>query len=412
VDFPAALAASFNGAVVVQPYTAPRGGSLGPANYRHEFSVYGGVGDGSPVSTSYRYADATVADPASKGAARPVVLSRVQHVNEIMEAITNNAVRFIESSRKVRVTKFVAEFCHDVNGRVWLVNTSEVLTVAPSRTVKPDRLGGSMSKLSEVEPDDAVVDATPQPPVRSASVPSTKLPRAMSFATAHAAIATEDNGGIPPAVQAAMEECIQCFSAVTVNDIMELRSFVSPPPAVALVTCALTLLLTGEALDWREARRVMANGDKLYASMAGVRPDAIPKKRLVSLQLLVDNPAFAQEYLRPVSMAAARIGRWVASVANLTAVSKGVKPHTSGPPTVSFPRIPSRDALDVKATPAKPKPQLSFAEVEAACVVNCSEARYHGAASPQCGHHSVCKAKSPACVHDPFGSHWCRGRRN
>lgn len=73
-------------------------------------------------------------------------------------------------------------------------------------------------------------------------------------------------------------------------------------------------LNAGEALEWRDDRRAMANGDKTFAAMAAVRPDAIPKKRLPSLTLLVENPAFAVEQLRPVCMAAARIAEWITRV--------------------------------------------------------------------------------------------------
>ena len=166
-------------------------------------------------------------------------------------------------------------------------------------------------------------------PVRSASP---KLTRTMSFATAQAALEGEAPATLSAPLRAAMDACIDKYSAVTVNDILEMRSFANPPPAVALVSCALTLLLTGEAMEWRDARRQLSNGDKLLSTMSTVRPEALNKKRLASLSLLVDNPAFASEYLRPVSNAACKVAEWITAVARLAALHKAEGKHA---PTAS-----------------------------------------------------------------------------
>jgi hypothetical protein len=52
--------------------------------------------------------------------------------------------------------------------------------------------------------------------------------------------------------------------------------------AVEMISGALTLLLTGEILPWREARLVFANGEALLGMMndAMTRRDALPAARL------------------------------------------------------------------------------------------------------------------------------------
>ncbi len=55
----------------------------------------------------------------------------------------------------------------------------------------------------------------------------------------------------------------------------ELRTFLRPSPAVAMVTTALMVLLTGEALGWADAKRVMANGERFLAMLASAMADQV-----------------------------------------------------------------------------------------------------------------------------------------
>ena len=60
----------------------------------------------------------------------------------------------------------------------------------------------------------------------------------------------------------AMIRAQHAISCLTTIDVAELRSYVSPPTAVSLVTTALFALLTGgQILTWVEARHAMANGE-------------------------------------------------------------------------------------------------------------------------------------------------------
>ena len=52
------------------------------------------------------------------------------------------------------------------------------------------------------------------------------------------------------------------ISCLTNLDVAELRSFISPPPAVSLVTKAVFILLSGgKTLSWKQTRHAMASGD-------------------------------------------------------------------------------------------------------------------------------------------------------
>jgi hypothetical protein len=166
-------------------------------------------------------------------------------------------------------------------------------------------------------------------------------------ATPPTTFAVDMHSDVDPDVQAraaaAAARAAQAQQALTVNDVFEMRSFVTPPPAVMLVSCALTLLLTGavlvqasmyrvsmctcismticaplhhpvgKAMEWRDAKRAMGNADKLFAAITSLDKSSIPTKRLLSLIDLFQNPCLSQEVLRPVSGAVARIAEWVHS---------------------------------------------------------------------------------------------------
>jgi hypothetical protein len=52
------------------------------------------------------------------------------------------------------------------------------------------------------------------------------------------------------------------ISCLTNLDVAELRSYISPPPAVSLVTKAMFILLSGgKSLSWKQTRHAMAGGD-------------------------------------------------------------------------------------------------------------------------------------------------------
>lgn len=294
-------------------------------------SVYAGAMDGSLVVMSYKYADAVRVEEGSTGP-RPLVSSKVQAINDLMERMTRNVIRFIQSNRGVRVTKLIAEFCHDDNGRLWLCSISELLTVPLPKPVQNSGKPTRKESFTANAHHDSALDATGMLSITSSERPMSpgkvyKPTRRTTSVFEPSADTPLDT--LPPAFQSALQRCVETFTVLTVNDVLEFRTFTNPPPAVALVSCALTLLITGEALEWRDARRAMSNGDKMFAAMAAVRADAIPRRRLDALLLLVDNPAFGQEYVRPVNAAAARIADWISSVVKFACLSRGISTKES-----------------------------------------------------------------------------------
>ena len=74
----------------------------------------------------------------------------------------------------------------------------------------------------------------------------------------------------------------QAIACLTKGDVAEIRSFSKPPPAVMMVVKALMVLLTGEAMDWKSAKRVMASGERFLQMMGACMRDRerLPESRI------------------------------------------------------------------------------------------------------------------------------------
>ena len=110
------------------------------------------------------------------------------------------------------------------------------------------------------------------------------------------------------------EAAIACL---TKSDISELRTFNNPPPAVVMVTRAVMLLITGDPnVTWKQAKKIMANGDRFFGMLSrvvrGVGDEKeLPEARFLALQRFTDHPNFHPDCVEPVSSAAARFCAWV-----------------------------------------------------------------------------------------------------
>ena len=109
----------------------------------------------------------------------------------------------------------------------------------------------------------------------------------------------------------------QAIACLTKGDVAEIRSFSKPPPAVMMVVKALMVLLTGEAMDWKSAKRVMASGERFLQMMGACMRDRerLPESRIRMLRRkFTNNPNFHPDCVEPISRSAARFCAWVLGI--------------------------------------------------------------------------------------------------
>ena len=109
----------------------------------------------------------------------------------------------------------------------------------------------------------------------------------------------------------ALKRAKDAINTLTKGDIAEFRSFSSPPDQVIMVSEALMILLTGEALPWEAAKRVMANGERFINMLLDFDGADIPKTRIRALMSFVEDENFRPYVLEPVSKSAAAFCSWV-----------------------------------------------------------------------------------------------------
>ena len=118
----------------------------------------------------------------------------------------------------------------------------------------------------------------------------------------------------------ALQRAQTAIGALTKTDVAELRAFSSPPAAaVQLVTSAVMLLITGEALPWGASKRIMAILNMLLA----VDENNIKGSRLKTLRQMITQPAIHPDVLESVSTVAARFAAFVMGVVQYASYKNG-----------------------------------------------------------------------------------------
>ena len=134
---------------------------------------------------------------------------------------------------------------------------------------------------------------------------------------------------------------------LTLLDIAELRSYVAPPPAVALVATALLVLLTGGiVLKWKDARRAMSNGEKFLQigsvlflcvlccknaqcrrALVRFNCDSITPNVERAIEPFVENKLFHPEIIARASVSASRACMWILSALESRSTHMGERGH-------------------------------------------------------------------------------------
>ncbi|KAH9109114.1 hypothetical protein AeMF1_015771 [Aphanomyces euteiches] len=112
---------------------------------------------------------------------------------------------------------------------------------------------------------------------------------------------------------------------ITKVDIAELRSFVHPPPAVAMVATVLMVLLLGEEKkdifgysdiqkQWNEAKRELSQGDKILTLLSQFNLQMLTTRQVNKASEFLSNELYKAEIIEPIWKGAAKFCDWTKAV--------------------------------------------------------------------------------------------------
>ncbi|NXH56730.1 DYH9 protein, partial [Rhabdornis inornatus] len=137
----------------------------------------------------------------------------------------------------------------------------------------------------------------------------------------------EDLAKAEPALEAAQA----ALNTLNKTNLMELRSFGSPPSAVSNVTAAVMVLTAPggripKDRSWKAARVAMARVDSFLDSLINFNKENIHENCLKALQPYLQDPEFNPEFVATKSSAAAGLCSWVLNIVRFHRVFCEVQP--------------------------------------------------------------------------------------
>ncbi|XP_047143157.1 dynein beta chain, ciliary isoform X1 [Hydra vulgaris] len=130
-----------------------------------------------------------------------------------------------------------------------------------------------------------------------------------------------------PALAAAQE----ALNTLNKNNLTELKSFGTPPPAVVSVTSAVMVLLAPDGKvpkdrSWKAAKVMMGKVDQFLDQLINYNKENIHENCLKAVQPYLDDPQFNADFIRAKSGAAAGLCAWVVNIVTFYRVFCDVEP--------------------------------------------------------------------------------------
>jgi dynein heavy chain len=122
----------------------------------------------------------------------------------------------------------------------------------------------------------------------------------------------------------AMESAIKALDSLTKNDIVEVKGFKTPPPAVQVVLEGVCIMMD-EKTDWNSAKAVMSRSTFIQ-DLKDYDKDNIPQPILKKLRKVLQNELMAVEVIKKVSTAATGLCMWCHAMSIYADVAKSVGP--------------------------------------------------------------------------------------
>ena len=122
----------------------------------------------------------------------------------------------------------------------------------------------------------------------------------------------------------AYQNAVKALESLDKNDIIEIRSFKSPPLVVQTVMEAVCILL-GEQPTWESAKKVL-NRPSYMEDLANFDKDNITPNTLAKINKYIENPDMAPENVKTKSVAAAGMCMWVHAMNVYSQIASEVAP--------------------------------------------------------------------------------------
>ena len=121
------------------------------------------------------------------------------------------------------------------------------------------------------------------------------------------------------------ESAIQALNTLNKNDIVEMKSYPTPPQELVMVIGAVCVLFKKNE-NWDEGKKLMNEPKKFLNDMSNYDKDKIPDKIVKKVRKYVKMKDFVPELIAKKSRAGESICKWVIAIVNYSDVMKVIKP--------------------------------------------------------------------------------------
>jgi dynein heavy chain len=128
------------------------------------------------------------------------------------------------------------------------------------------------------------------------------------------------------AAQPQLEKAKTAVAALTKDAIVELKSFNSPPDAVALVMEPV-MILTGKAKDWKTAKSEMSDANKFLTGLKNFDVSKVKESTLKTIRSkYFGNKDFNPDFIGSKSVPAGHLCSWILALSQYQIVYKNIVP--------------------------------------------------------------------------------------
>ena len=103
-------------------------------------------------------------------------------------------------------------------------------------------------------------------------------------------------------------------TTINKNDLMELKSLVSPQVLVKTTMEAVHILLMDKVPTWKECQKIMADPSQLKQQMDEYDTSKVTPSMKEKLKVIIERPDFTIERITCVSKASLGVFKWVMEV--------------------------------------------------------------------------------------------------